>query len=339
MTARTRYVFLGAAGVVAVGFLAGLAAYFSGGMPAVAVAQERPDEFRYVPVDASIIGFADLRGLMASDLGEQLRGLKPNSQSSGWGEFQERTGIDVENDIDRLVAGLVPNGSDASHGIVLLTGRFNVARLESLARENGGTVSEYQGRRLITVSGKLNPGAESGSKQTSDLTMAFVEPGIIALGSDVVVRKAVDLPSDGNGVGGNEELMGLLSHIDDSSNAWTIGRLDDPGVEDWIPDQVGPQVLQVSAFAIGSRINGGVSGTITAETHDEAAGRNLHGLVQGFMALARMQTNSRPELTSLLNSLQLEAVGTILTLTFDLPSDLLLQLIPDDSGSDPADAN
>ena len=340
MTARTRYVILGGTGVVALGLLAGLAAYLTGGMPTVAVAQERPDEFRYVPADASIIGFADVRGLMYSELRERLRALEPDAQSGGRGEFQEQTGIDLENDIDRVVAGLVPDGSDEPRGIVVLTGRFDVARLESLARENGGVVSEYQGRRLITVPRQPDPSAEAEPQERPDLTMAFVEPGVIALGSDLIVRQALDLPPDGTGgVGGNEELMGLLSHIDGASNAWTIGRLDGPGVEGLIPDQMEAQIAQVSAFAIGGRINGGISGTVMAETRDEEAGRNLHDVVQGFMALARMQTSSRPELVGLLDSFRLEANGTNVTLSFDLPSDLLLQLIPDDTEANPADAN
>jgi len=339
MTARTRHVFLGGIIIVALGLLAGFSAYLSGGMPAVAVAQERPPEFRYVPVDASVVGFADVRGLMDSDLRDRLRGLESESQSKDRLEFQERTGINIENDIDRVVAGLVPNGSDQPRGIIVLTGRFDVDRLEALALENGGTVSDYEGRRLIAMSRELGSRAESDAEETPELTMAFVEPDILALGSDEILRQVLDLPSDGDGVGGSEELMGLLRHVDDASTAWTIGRLDGRGVEGWIPNQMGSQILQMSAFAIGSQINGGISGTVMVETRDEAAGRNLHSLVQGFMALARMQSNSRPEVARLIDSFRLEAVGINLTLSFDLSSDLLLQLIPNNSETGSAGAN
>lgn len=339
MTAYTRHVLLGGIIVVVLGLLVGFLAYLSGGVPAVAVAQERPPEFRYVPANASVVGFADLRKLMDSDLRELLRGLESESQFKNRLEFQERTSINIENDIDRVVAGLVPNGSDQAHGIIVLTGRFDVARLEALALENGGTASDYEGRRLIVLSREIGARAESDAEVTLELTMAFVEPGILALGSDVILRQVLDLPSDGDGVGGSEELMRLLSHIDAESTAWTIGRLDGRGVEGWIPDQMGSQILQMSAFAIGSQINGGISGTVMVETHDEAAGLNLHSLVQGFMALARMQSNSRPEVARLLDSFRLEAVGTNLTLFFDLSSDLLLQLIPNNSETGSSGSN
>ena len=95
---------------------------------------------------------------------------------------------------------------------------------------------------------------------------------------------------------------------------------------------------QVAAFAAGARVNGGVSGTLTAEARDEETGRNLRDLLQGFLALARLQVGSRPELRGLLDSIQLTAAGTNVTLTFDLPSDAVLELLPDRSDADVAAA-
>ena len=128
--------------------------------------------------------------------------------------------------------------------------------------------------------------------------------------------------------------MGLLRHVERGSTAWTIGRLDDPRGGGWLPDEVEAQVSQVAAFAAGARVNGGVSGTLTAEARDEETGRNLRDLLQGFLALARLQVGSRPELRGLLDSIQLTAAGTNVTLAFDLPSDAVLELLPDRSDAD-----
>ena len=48
-----------------------------------------------------------------------------------------------------------------------------------------------------------------------------------------------------------------------------------------------------------------------------------------FIALARMQTASRPELRSLLDSIQLTGTGTTVTLAFDLPAEILELAFPD----------
>lgn len=321
MTTRTRYVLLGGAGVMAVGLAGGLAAWVSSSLPSLVLAQERPDELRYVPPEATMISFADVRQVMDSDLRRRLREIQP--ELDGQREFQERTGIDIERDIEYVVGGIVPDGSNDTRGVAILSGRFDVERLEALALEHGGTATDYRGRRLITIAGE-------------PVAMAFLDSGVIAIGSESVVRRTIDLPSSGGGVDANDALMGLLSHVDSGSTAWTIGRLDEAAGGEWLPDQVESQVSQVAAFAVGVQVNGGVSGTLTAVARDEETGRNLRDLLQGFLALARLQVGSRPELRGLLDSIRLAAAGTNVTLAFDLPSDAVLELLPDRSGADAA---
>ena len=321
MTTRTRYVLLGGAGVMAVGLAGGLTAWVSSSLPSLVLAQERPDELRYVPPEATMISFADVRRVMDSDLRRRLREIQP--ELDGQREFQERTGIDIERDIEYVVGGIVPDGSNDTRGVAILAGRFDVERLEALALEHGGTATDYRGRRLITIGGE-------------PVAMAFLDSGVIAIGSESVVRRTIDLPSSGGGVDANDELMGLLRHVDSGSTAWTIGRLDEAAGGEWLPDQVESQVSQVAAFAVGVQVNGGVSGTLTAVARDEETGRNLRDLLQGFLALARLQVGSRPELRGLLDSIRLAAAGTNVTLAFDLPSDAVLELLPDRSRADAA---
>ncbi len=318
MTTRTRYVLLGGAGVMAVGLAGGLAAWVSSSLPPL-VAQERPDELRYVPPEATVLSFANVREVMDSELRRRLREIQP--ELDGQREFQERTGIDIERDIEYIVGGLVPDGSDDTSGIAILAGNFDADRLETLALEQGGAASDYRGSRLITIADE-------------SVAMAFLEAGVIAIGAEALVKRTIELPFAGGGVDSNDSLMGLLRHVERGSTAWTIGRLDDPRGGDWLPDEVESQVSQVAAFAAGARVNGGVSGTLTAETRDEETGRNLRDLLQGFLALARLQVGSRPELSGLLDSIRLTAIGTNVTLAFELPSDAILELLPDRSDAD-----
>ena len=318
MTTRTRYVLLGGAGVMAVGLAGGLAAWVSSSLPPL-VAQERPDELRYVPPEATILSFANVREVMDSELRRRLREIQP--ELDGQREFQERTGIDIERDIEYVVGGLVPDGSDDTSGIAILAGNFDADRLEALALEQGGAASDYRGSTLITIADE-------------SVAMAFLEAGVIAVGSETLVKRTIDLPFAGGGVDSNDSLMGLLRHVERGSTAWTIGRLDDPRGGEWLPDEVESQVSQVAAFAAGARVNGGVSGTLTAEARDEETGRSLRDLLQGFLALARLQVGSRPELRGLLDSIRLTVAGTNVTLAFDLPSDAVLELLPDRSDAD-----
>ena len=146
MTTRTCCVCLGAGGVLAAGLVGGLAAYLQGG-PAAA-AQGRPDHFRYVPADAHTIAFADVRAVMTSDLRARMRDRQSDDERP---EFESRTGIRVARDIDQVVASLAPSATGDADLLVVLSGRFDERRLETLAVENGGTVSEYAGHTLVST--------------------------------------------------------------------------------------------------------------------------------------------------------------------------------------------
>ena len=307
MNARTRYVFLGAGGVLAAGLVGGLAAYLQGGLPAAA-AQGRPDQFRYVPADAHFVAYADVRAVMTSDLRERMQRRRPGDEEP---EFESRTGIRVGQDIDQAVACLAPSASDAGDLLVVLSGRFDEQRLEALAVEHGGMVSEYAGHTLVAT-----------TVGDSRLAMAFVEPGVLALGSEALVQGAIDLVTEGDDVTSNERLMTLLATVDAGSDAWAVGDLDRPGADVWMPRGLDPRALRVTAFSAAGRVNGGIRLTLQAETPDEAASQNLRDILQGFIALARMQADAQPEIAGILDSVQLRtAPGEhFVSLSMTLPS-------------------
>jgi hypothetical protein len=307
MTARTCCVFLGAGGVLAAGLVGGLAAYLQGGLPAAA-AQGRPDQFRYIPADAHLVAFADVRAVMTSDLRARMQERQPEDDGL---DFESRTGIRVASDIDEAVACLTPDPSDAANLLVILSGRFDQERLESLAVEHGGTVFEYAGHKLVAT-----------TVGNSRLAMAFVEPGVLAVGSEALVLEAIDLADGGDNVTANARLMTLLSMVDPGSNAWAVGELDRPGADAWMPEGLDPRALRVTAFSVAGRVNGGIRLRLQVETPDEAASQNLRDILQGFIALARMQADAQPEVAGILDTVQLRAAPGehFVSLSMTLPS-------------------
>ena len=71
-----------------------------------------------------------------------------------------------------------------------------------------------------------------------------------------------------------------------------------------------------------------MSGTLTADARDDEAGQNLRDVLTGFLALAKVSVGSRPEFQPLLDSFQLSGVGTMVTMSFWLPSEVIELLLP-----------
>ena len=317
MTPRTRYFMFGSVAFLLVGLCTGVVAFYSG-LPMGAFGQQSaPTELSYVPADAAVVAYCNVRDVMQSQLRQKLQQNMPNREE-GQRQFERETGLNIERDIDRVVGFLVPTGAKEGYrGMVLASGRFDVVRLEGLAREHGGQVSDYKGKRMITRA----PEAGSTEGAHKSVTVAFLTPGLVAVGDTDSVKRGIE------GVGGtnitaNKELMGLVDEIDDS-NAWAVGRFDALITHANLPEGVASQIPAVKWFSASGHVNGGVSGLLRAETRDDQAGQNLRDVVQGFLALARLQAGSKPEMQALVSSLQVSGTGRTVALSFTLPSEAI----------------
>ena len=316
MTPRTRYFLFGSVAFLLIGLCTGVVAFYSGLPMGAFGQQDTPSELSYVPADAAVVAYCNVQDVMHSQLRQTLQRNMPNHEE-GRRQFEQETGLNIERDIDRIVGFLVPTGTkDGYRGMVVASGRFDVVRLEGLAREHGGEVTDYKGKRMITrvVDREQNEGQKS-------VSVAFLKSGLVAVGDTASVKRGIDGVGGAN-ITGNTELMNLIHDIDDS-NAWAVGRFDALITHANLPEGVASQIPAVKWFSASGHVNGGLSGLLRAETRDDQAGQNLRDVVQGFLALARMQAGSKPEMQALVSTLQVSGTGRTVTLSFSLPSEAI----------------
>lgn len=318
MTKQTRYFMAGSAAVLTAGLCTGLVAYYGGGFQAVS-ASTGPTELSYVPADASIVAYADVRSIMDSELRQRLKTVLPSEH--GQEEFQRETGINIETDVDYIVASMSPSGEGNTHPspLVVVRGRFNPTQLESVAREHGGAVEEYRGKRLISG---------GGNSHGNHHAVAFLEPGLVAVGGAASVRKAIDAQMSAQSITSNSEMMNLVSDIVRTNNAWAVGRFDLLSVQAKLPEQIARQIPPVKWFAAAGHINGGVSALLRAEANDDQAAENLRDVVRGFLALGRLQSQGDPRIAAIASSMQLEGTGRTVQLTFAVPAEVIELVLP-----------
>lgn len=313
MTHKTRYFVFGSLLVLVIGVGTGLVAYYVG-FPA-AFAQQGPDELQLIPRNATLVAYANVHEVMVSNLRERIRQAMPNLPD-GQRDFEDHTGINIETDIDRVVAALVPSedgtvGMPARSGLLVASGRFDQARIETLMREHGASEDTYKGRRVLV--------AERGGH---GLSVAFVDPGLVALGRTALVRGALDLTEGGESVRNNDEIMNLVRSLE-RGNVWAVGRFDALRSQANLPPRVANQLPPITWFAVSGRVNGGLLGEIRAQTRDEESANEFRDVVRGVIALGRLQADSHPELEILLRSLHLGGSGTTVALSFELPAELI----------------
>ena len=336
MTKKTRYFMGGSAAILVAGLGTGLVAYYGGGFPALSASRSGPSELSYVPAEAAVVAYANVREVMDSQLRQRLKLVMPQEQ--GQKEFQEHTGIDIERDIDYVVAAAsamgTQTGSPQPQGLVIARGRFNITQLESLARQHGGVVEEYKGKRLIKASA-VHDDTGSGA-HPHPMTLAFLEPGLVAIGQDASIKSAIDAQLTAHSITSNNEMMELIADIDLGNNAWAVGRFDAIAAQAKLPAEIASKLPAVKNFAVMTHIDGGITGSFRAETKDDASAENLRQVVQGLLALGRM-TND-PKAIALMNSLQLSGTGKTVKLSFAVPAEVLdmipQQRLPKEGGAE-----
>jgi len=308
MNKRTRLFLVVAATILVIGLGTGLVASYVGLQNLTIIGGKGPAELAYVPADAHIVAFANVRDVMDSELRRKLDSVAPGGD--GARAFQEKTGIDIEHDIDYLLAAVVnPGDSSFESGppLVLAHGTFDQVRLEGFARQEGASVEEYRGHRLITH---------------DMFGVAFVEPGLVALGSPAAVKKAIDTKTAGaQNASDNDELMRLIRDVDDGT-VWAVAKFDALAAAR-IPPEVAGKLPQISWFSAKGVIHSGIDAQIRAEARDEMAAQDLRQVIQGFMALARMQAANQPAVADFMNSIQLGGQGKTVSLSFSVPSTVI----------------
>ena len=329
MTKKTHYFMVGSAAVLAAGLCTGLVAYYAGGFQPVS-ASAVSDELRYVPANATVVAYANVRAIMDSELRARLKQAMP-MQEQGQLEFQQQTGIDIESDIDYVVAAMLqPTLPAGAGGLVVARGRFDATLLKALALEHGGTVENYKGKELVVAPTNQMVQDQTGvimPEHHKNLVLAFLENGLIAFGDATAVKSAIDAQLTSH-ITSNDEMMRLVGDIGAAApDAWAVGRFDALASQADLPEQISRQIPTVKWLAVAGHVNGGLSGTLRAEARDDPSAENLRDVVRGFMALARLQSQADPRTAGLVDSLQLSGSGRTVSLSFSVPSEIL-QLIP-----------
>ncbi len=343
MNSRTRRFLLGSTMILGVGLATGLVAYYNGSLP-IGRAASGPAEFAYVPKDATAVAYADVRSIMSSDFRQKLRQLMPDT--AGKDDLQAELGIDIERDIDTVVAGMMGGEPTMAGAIVLIRGRLNEATIEALATKHGATVETYRGKRMILHSelpGTRDAVSISGEGPQVEVAkssggLAFLESGLVGIGDSATLKRAIDAAATNENVTRNAALMTYIGDVERTGNAWIVGRPDALTKSAELPDEVKSRMPPLEWFAASARVNGGLSGSLRADTADDKAAEDLRQMVNGGLAAARFMTGRDPKLESLLNSLQVSGTGKTVGVSFTITPqmvDTLIGLAQGGGGSNP----
>lgn len=320
MSHKTRYFVAISGAILAIGLGTGLVASYMGLPVSVFSSAAGPEELQYVPADAAVVAYANVRDVMNSALRQRFKEIGPSQDEKN--EFEEKTGLNLEQDVDTIVAAVMPKDGMAHNPagafLILARARYDAARLEALAVEHGAEVTDYQGKRLITH----HDGGNANDTEDDDMAFGFVEADLVAFGSLTSVKASIDARRENRNVVSNNDMMKLVNEIE-NANAWAVGRFDAIAAKAGLPAEIQNAIPSISWFSAAGHVNGGLSGSFKAQAKDEDTARNLRDMMTGFLAMARMQAGNKPALQQLADSLVISGEGNTVALAFSIPTEVI----------------
>jgi hypothetical protein len=225
------------------------------------------------------------------------------------------------------------SGGTPDGALVLLRGRFDRNRIESLATDHGAAREEYGGRTLFVSSVEPPSDAMKAAPDGSDNgataaprhqgALAFLEPDLVAVGAEPAVRAAIDTASSRDDVTKNPQMMGFIAGVEGEGNAWIVGQFSALAHTAALPREVRDHVPPVDWLAASALIDRGIRGHVRAETRDEASADQLRAVINGGLAAVRMMGGNDPRLAGVLNSLSAVGTGRNVELSFALPPEIV----------------
>jgi hypothetical protein len=314
---RSRFVVIASLVVVVLGVLAGVGALWLN--PLRAAVGPLPGEALVLPADARWVLGLDVQRFAASPFYARFAaqpGMKPGSLA----ELEEKTGLNPARDIDRIVIAGSGAAKD-SPTLALVTGRFDLYKLgRALETQGKAHGSNHEGVTVYAFK-------EEGPRATA---VAFLDGGSLLFGSRDRVEAAVSSRTRGETpLKGNPTLLRLIEKVRPGSTFWMVGDQSLlAGLPATVPAPGGGEGAALTLPALRSLSVTGdldpqVSLAITGEAADEAAARNLADVVRGFVALASLQAQQKPELLQLASAISVATESNHVLVSVQVPYALI----------------
>ena len=322
---RSRLVVLSSLVVVGVGVVGALGAlYFD---PARAAVGPLPAKGLALPGDTQFVMGFDVHRFVASPFYQRFgKDRQGQGRPPGFTELEEKTGLNPERDVDRIVFAGRSVDKGPEGGVILVSGRFDRTKLSRAieTESKGVTFKSHEGTTVYLF--REGAGARSGA-------VAFLDDDTLVLGPRAGVEATITNYAGGKApVRANASLMALLESVRPGSTFWAVG---DQSVLSRLPlsipgaaGQGSVSLPPIKSVVVTGDLEPMVAVELTGEAVDSKAAQNLADVVRGFVALASLQASQKPELKDLASAVSVTTDATRVHVNVRVPYELIDSLAP-----------
>jgi hypothetical protein len=279
-----------------------------------------PDALRYLPSDCRFVFGLNVQQLITNPayVKMQQKHLQPIGKALE--EFITKTGVDPRHDVFYLVAAGRSKERGKGEGVAIVVGKFNKDTIASYIRSKTAPIeSEYGGVLILIMPKPQNNSFEKG--------IAFLSDREIALGDLESIKAVLDVKGKGNrNILSNPVMAPLINSISPDEMIWFAGDGTSLLAQAPVVAPFGANVPAVQTVVGTLNLTDTVNGKISATAADPASAAKLADVVKGFVAFGQLAGNQNPDLKILLSGLLVSQNATQVSVTLNLPIEVLDKL-------------
>ena len=278
---------------------------------------------KLVMPDAKVVLGLEVDQAKASPFGQYLLSQVPSGEQ-GLQKLMAETGFNPEKNVSEILIASNGPQQSASRGLILARGSFNVAKIETAAQANGGTVTSFSGVDVIT---------HSHEKQVRAL--AFPNDSTAIAGDLAAVQNAIGQLHGAPGL--SQRMQNTVQTASAGGDFWFVTLAPLADFSAVVPDQsMGNAMKGSNLFQTVQQASGGVkfgdpvkvSGqALTSTAQDAQSLVDAIRFIAGLMTMNRQKDPAAGMMASLVDLMQLQATANTMTFSISVPEKQLESLL------------
>ena len=299
---------------------------------AEAQAPALPATLAWVPDAASMVGHVDLQSVFSSPLGADWeQRMEKHESFRAIEEIREATGLDPRSDLSAATF-CVAKSAEAGESTrdrkerwgVAISGSFDAARIVATLAQRGELGEEdHHGTTIYRM-----VSAERGER-----ALAFGDESTLLLGEPSFVRAMLDAGSGRSTSAGKSlaERWGESAFLGESF--WLAGSPEGM-LGSVLSSGAGSRLPPLQAFSISGRLDAELHLRGRGKASDPKSALELADVVRGLVALGRLQQNANPQMSAIVDSIQIGQVDHEVEVSLAIPYETLRDLSERSSEND-----
>ncbi len=268
-----------------------------------------------LPKESAFLFSIDMKRLAATDLYKKIK--EDTEALEKYNEFVEKTGVDPEKHLERIVLAIPPDVEETQEVAVAIFGIFDREKILSAIEEEGEVeTSTYEGLEVYSFTPEDEP-----------MGMSFLAEGCLGFGGQESIKRMIELSKGkGESLEANAEMMDVLKDVNQENMFWGAGLIPEDYKQKAKANPMTQSFASLRSIILSVNAEKGFDFFMLSRSDVEEDAKLMADAMKGFVALGKMGAGEKPDLLEMLDKIEIGSKKNEVTISMHLSEELMERL-------------